>query len=194
MEFTFFKTLITAGLLDGPYPLKEQANYKVFDGRKPIGEYYHTPKESELSFEGKRIKLKTRGRWPLMPKVTITDHPYGETVGKIKLSYIHGPGGFGGYPHEMILENNKYWFKELKPDVRYSLFKRETRGYYKFKCYNEWEEIIYTFKIDFPPGFSLGNNTPKLPFAGAIDYRCNNLLLLFAGFYLIEAAFDQEGA
>lgn len=182
MQFTFSKRLITAGLLDGFSPMKEQKNYRVFDGEKLVGEFCYTSKGGLFTCGGRKSILRVRHRWPMMPKVSLIDQQSGEQIGRYHLTYMRGPGLFKGNSDELIMGETTYRFRSLT-----------TGSHYKFSLANETETIVYTFRIDFPRGFSLGNITPQLPFEGLIDFNSQNLDVLFAGFYLMEYAFDEEG-
>ncbi|MHA4811029.1 hypothetical protein ACX0G9_23175 [Flavitalea flava] len=186
MEFTFSKQIITTGLFDALYSSKEQSKYKVFDHEKSLGEFFYNSREGLFFCEEKEIKLEIRKRFMLMPKVSVINRLSGEKIGKFNLPYLRTTD-------ELIMGSVTYSFKKLKPDSKFLLFKLSTHGHYKFSLFNDTEEIIYNFKINYPRGISLGNITPTLPFDGSIHCMSNNLPALFAGFYLIEKALDQEG-
>ncbi|HEY4286373.1 MAG TPA: hypothetical protein VGN00_04675 [Puia sp.] len=186
MNLTCSKTITTALIFGDPYHFQEQTNYKVFDGEKIIGEFFYTSKECFFSTGDKKIRLKIRRRSMLLPKVSLVDQSSGAKIGQFTLPYL-----LSNKFDQLILGADIYRFEKLEPDIKYSIFKKNSQGHYKFGLSNKSEAITYTFKLNFPR-IALGNPAPKIPFEGTIDCRSSNILALLAGFYLIESELDQE--
>ena len=76
----------------------------------------------------------------------------------------------------------------MKPDIRYSPFKKNTWGHYKVKVFDEEEEVVYKLKVEVPvidvP------NTSQRPFNGEIQTKTYNLKILFCGLFLLEQVFE----
>jgi hypothetical protein len=191
MQFTFSKKIVNPGLSDPLYPLKEQSHYQVQKEGKPVGDFFYTAKEGVFFCEGNEIGLAIHKRVFLLPKVALIAKPSGQQIGKFYLPFIRS--GLIHNTDELILGNVNYWFRKLRPNIKNSLFKLSIHRHCKFDLFNENEEIIYSFKIKYPAGFNVGNTTPKIPFEGAIQCRSDNLVAMFAGFYLIEKALEEDG-
>lgn len=179
MNLTFSKTISRED--------KNQKHYEIFDQQSLVAEFACTRREGLFTYDGKRVKLNIRRRFILMPVITLLEEATGESVGQIKLAYARPPSRM--YPDKLILGPDTWRFTKHQVN---SLFKRSTWGQYKFALSTEREEILYTFKIDYPAGFSLGYSNAKMPFEGSIGYSGKNMLAALAGFYLIENAFDDE--
>ena len=191
MTYTFSKRIIDAVFLGDPIRTEEQTTYKVFEGERQIGEYYYTAKECRFNIEERKFRLNIRKRFMQFPRVSIIDESSGEMIGKIRVPYTHNLL-WASSPDELKMGEVTYLFRELKPDVKFSFFKKETHGYFKFSLAGNGEEINYTLKIDYSSRTRLGGRTSKLSFEGSIDCRSKNLPAMFAAFYLIEIAFDRD--
>jgi len=164
---------------------KISKEYNVFDGNKSIGQFFYSSKECFFTYDNTRIRLDIRKPFFRLPQVSMKDEKSGEAIGKYKLTNALISRDC------LIIHRDIYEFRRLPPNVKHSILKKHTWGHFTFGLSNEVEQIIYSFKIDYPP-ISLGNIVPKRRFDGLIDCSSSNKLLILAGLYLVERALENN--
>lgn len=159
---------------------------------------YH--KEKTIRFEGTEISLEINKPFFRNPTFLLIDRKSGESIGGYRI-FSNGNSSFhlmgSAYlPTGMLtLNNTQYNFRRIVPDVKYSFFKRDTWGYFKFRLEAIYGQEFYEYdmKVDVQ-----SRNKPyhlrRGSFSGMISSNQENFAALFAGFYLMEVEFAYEDA
>lgn len=160
--------------------IKNGKLYQVAHNANLLSELLISNKISYLKYGNKELTIKRKD---------IIDS---ETTSNIGRFYFTNWTIFIGYRDKLEFNGKKYLFKRLRPDVRYSLFKRSTWNQFKFQLQFENEIITYSFKIDLP-SFTMGNQLPEKPFNGAIENINSDIPTMTLGLYLVERALENAG-
>jgi hypothetical protein len=165
-------------------------NHRLSDGTIiDNGFEYNFGDKGHLLFTGQDYRLSYDTEMYLVNKsFYITDIEASVQIGHYKLSNWTV---FFGYNDKLIWQEQEYKFKKIKPDIRYSLFNKDTWGHFKFQLSNDNEIVTYIFKID-APAISVGNPYTDKPFEGSIDIDSSSPLTALAGLILVERALDNE--
>jgi hypothetical protein len=99
--------------------------YDVFDGNELMGQFFYSSKKCFFTFDKRRIKLDIRKSFFTLPKVSVIEEKTGETIGKYSLT---NPGICRGFSDCISIHHEVHNFKRLRPDLRHSIFKKETWG------------------------------------------------------------------
>lgn len=197
MTFTFSKELVDHGLSGKPH--LQLRLYKVFDEAGAVaGSFHYYPKEQFFKIGEREILISVISKLFRKSKFLMLDRTSQEQVGEYEV--------FGGYginhfyqdvpsaPTGIIkIAGKNFNFRRVPAEAGYSVFKKATWGYFKFRLYsiigNEFYE--YSLKMDIP-ALSKAHFTNYRPFTGNIESTSDNLFVLLAGFYLMEIEFEYE--
>ncbi len=197
MNYKFSKELIDEYPGDKPY--RQLRLYKILDNKKQIvGQFYYYADEQYFLFGDKQISIEVISKLFKKTRYNLVNQSKQIQIGNYEIF-----GGFGiarfwedvpSTPTGTInVDNKKYNFRRIPADIEYSFFKKATWGYFKFRLYatkgNEFYE--YSLKMDIP-SFSKVHYTNYRPFTGEIESNSDNILVMLAGFYLMEIEFEFE--
>lgn len=80
----------------------------------------------------------------------------------------------------------------IPPEIRYTAFKQDTWGYFRFRLYavkgNEFAE--YSLKMDIPVWRT--ESFANIPFTGTIETNSQIMMAMLAALYLMEKEFEIE--
>jgi hypothetical protein len=179
VRLNFSKKIVLNYPIDGFKTVNQGSLYQVFDGEKLEGQFLFSRKASYIKYKEEKLFIRKR-------KIISEESPL--IIGYYKLTnWI----AIIGYRDKLIWDDKEYLFKRIKPDISYSLFKKDTWGHFKFQLTSYEENVIYSFRINMPV-FSIGNPVVENPFQGEIELNNTNILIAFAGLYLLERSLDNQ--
>jgi hypothetical protein len=189
MNFTFRKEkeedryMRSYGLLDYCWM------YTITDKDRKIGRFFKSNFVSFFAFEEEDIRIDSVYKFLKKTQYPIIDQKTNNII--------------GGYDRELHFDNrtpygklflgdNTYQCANLKPDVKHMFLRKDTWGHFKIRVGNGSEAVSYTLKTDHPSiwSYTVGDK----PFEGQIELEGNNLMLLFAGIFLLEQVLEFEDA
>jgi hypothetical protein len=177
---TFSKTRITNHTIDDKLTVREGWVYRLFDKEQMIGSYLFDKRLSRFYLNDQVFSVDK--------KKNIVNLNNESKIGKFTFPNWTF---FDNHKYKLTLNDQEYRFKKTQPDVRASVFKKDTWGHFKFLLTNDHTDIVYKFKIDIPT-IALGNPYLEKPYNGIIEGNFENHLLTIAGFKVIEQALDDE--
>lgn len=197
MNFKFSKELIDKDSTNRPS--KQLKLYKLLDETNQLlGQFFYNPKEQIINFDDREISIEVVSKFLKKTKYFLVDRKDNKQVGEYEV--------FGGYgvnhfwqdvpssPTGTIkLGDTVFNFRRIPTDIKYSLLKQDTWGYFKFRLYTiKGEEFYeYSLKMDIPV-WSKSHYTKYRPFVGTIESNSDNVFAILAGLYLMEVEFDFE--
>jgi hypothetical protein len=197
LNFKFSKELVDYDFSGNPR--LQLRLYKVYnEADNIVGSFHYYPKEQFFKFGEREISISVISKLFKKSKYLMLDKGNQEQAGEYEV--------FGGYginrfyqdvpssPTGIVKIADKHFnFRRIPAEVEYSVLKKATWGYFKFKIYsvkgNEFYE--YSLKMDIPV-WGKAHFTNYRPFIGNIESNSDNLFVLLAGFYLMEIEFDYE--
>ena len=162
------------------------SRYDVYDGSQLTGQFFYSRKRAYFTYDRIEIELQRKPSLFSPDKVRIIQD--GKEIGRYKLTNWLA---FRGYADSILIQDEHYQFKRVTPDVKFRFYKKATWGHFKFTLCNNAEEIIYSFRIDYP-AVSAGNTSAQKPFEGSITCSTPNKLLVMAGLFLVERALEND--
>ncbi len=165
-------------------------NYKIADGTIiDNGFEYNIIDKGQLLYTKGYYWLSYETKQYLVDKsFQITDRETNTKIGHYELSNWTI---FMGYKDKLLWQGQEYKFKKIEPEIRYSLFNKDTWGHFKFQLSKDNETVIYTFEIDTPK-IGIGSPYTEKSFEGHIDIKGTSLLTALAGLILVDRALDNE--
>lgn len=180
-------------------PSNQLRLYKISDDKdRLLGQFFYYPKEQIINFNDREISIEVVSKFLKKTKYFLVDKNDNRQVGEYEIL-----GGFGINPFwkdvpsspigTIKLDNALFNFRRIPADIKYSFFRQETWGYFKFRLYavKGQEFYEYSLKMDIP-ALSKPNYTKYRPFVGTIASNSDNIFAILAGLYLIEMEFDYE--
>lgn len=173
--------------------------YEVSDlSGQIIAKYFYHPRQHCIAAYSKNIKVEQESRLWGKPKYLLIDSDNYKQIGEYCISNDRHLIGFSNdmpsFPTGTVNLNDRFYnFLRIKPDVKYSIFKRETWGFFKFCLYSikGQEKVEYSFKLDVPDWRS-PNWLREQIFDGEIISNSNDLLAILTGFFFMELELDYE--
>ncbi|MEO6229278.1 MAG: hypothetical protein ABJB11_10930 [Ferruginibacter sp.] len=164
-----------------------------------IGRFFRQGTKQFYSIRGKQFRIESTEKWYKKANYKIINEQNNERVGEYILAYpyndtiYHYPDVPYTNPYLKVVKNEReFEFRRLKPEVAYWLFDSTTWGHYSFGLYDKENECVvkYSFNIEKPlsDGSIIFNNNLE----GSIESDESNLLLSFAGIFLLERFFDDQ--
>jgi hypothetical protein len=161
--------------------------YKLFDAGKLIGEFDYHDKLYTISFLNREFVIEVNEQVFKKSSYKLYDKLTNELIGDFKLStWKYNTFRFD---KPQIGQKEYFIFQKVRTGIPYSIFKKSTWGHYKFELSNGTEAAVYSLKVD-KTQFSWYMQNRRL--SGEVELFGDNLLLLFAGFFLIERHFKNE--
>jgi hypothetical protein len=197
VNFKFSKELIGNDTTNRPN--KQLRLYKILDDKdQVIGQFFNYPKEQIINFGDREISVEIVSKFLKKTKYFLVDKKDAKQLGEYEIL-----GGFGvnhfwqdvpSSPTGIItLGETVFNFRRIPADIKYSFFKQETWGYFKFRLYTiKGKEFYeYSLKMDIPV-WSKSHYTKYRPFVGTIESNSDNVFAILAGLFLMEVEFDFE--
>lgn len=161
--------------------------YTITDKDRKIGRFFSSDLVSFFAFEEEDIRVDYIYKFLKNTQYPIIDQKTNKIIG----GYDRGRRYDNRTPYgKLFLGDNTYQCESLKPDVKRRTFRKETWGHFKIRIGKGSEAVSYTFKIDYPSIWS--RTVSDKPFEGQIELEGNNLMLLFAGIFLLEQVLEFE--
>jgi hypothetical protein len=187
LKYTFSKEVKIRKSIFGPRKIPGYLIYKLFDAGKLIGDFEYQDALYTISFLNREFLIEVKEQFFKKPSYKIYNKLTNELIGEFKLSTWKF-NTFRFYkPH--IGQKEYFIFQKIRTGIPYSIFKKGTWGHYKFELSNGTEAAVYSLKVD-KTQFSWYLQNRRL--TGEVELFGNNLLLVFAGFFLIERHFKNE--
>ncbi|MGO4290780.1 hypothetical protein [Chitinophaga sp. RAB17] len=185
MLYRFTKRVIVDSYNNGFVNTGKHQLFSVYDGETMMGEFYYNAKMSFFYFGDTRMKIAPVGK-RLFKDMSIID----DYTGKIAGNYEINQWIAIGHRESIWLNGMEYTFRKIKPELKYSMFKKHTWGQYRYRVTNGIDEMIYYFKLGF--FWELGATTLDRPFEGTIEVSSDNKMVLFASFYFIGELLEED--
>jgi len=152
--------------------LKDWKVYKVAQGEKHIGLFYYHNEICFFEYEDKEMGLKISRPYFQNIQASIVDCKTEQRIGAIEIPIVKG-----------AFDATIGWMQ--LSDVIYKGEKQQSKwGYFQFCISNTQQDVVYGLQT---------SRFPTSPFKrGRIQLLGNDLLLLFAGFFLVEEALQRE--
>ncbi|HEY8971581.1 MAG TPA: hypothetical protein VIM64_20905 [Puia sp.] len=180
-HFEFSKEIHPRYAVEGFGILKNWKVYKVAQAEKHIGQFYYHDEICFFEYEDKEMGLKISRPVFQNIQASIVDRKTERRVGAIEIPTIHRT--FDATIGWMQLSDVIYKGEKQEPEKGRSIWS-ENWGYYQFCISNTQQDVIYGLQT---------SRFATSPFKnGRIQLLGNDLLLLFAGFFLLEKALQKE--
>jgi hypothetical protein len=179
--FEFSKEIHHRYFVEGFGILENWKVYKIEQGEKHIGQFYYHRQICFFEYEDKEMDIRPKRRFLRSTLASIFDRRMNVEVGTMEVPGWHprtNPIGF------IQLGGEYYTGLKLRPEVDRSFFKPRTWGHRKYSVSNTHEDVVYAFR-------PTASSTSAF-MGGKISVAGNNLLLLFAGLFLLEEQLDKE--
>jgi hypothetical protein len=180
MNFTFSKEIRDYNL-SGYGRLYWCRLYKIFDGDTIIGQFLHTDVVAFFTYGEMDLRIDLKKKFLTKTKHIIVDQKKDTEIGSFQIKYPNNNLKSSG---KMTIGNEIYTTLTLPTDIKSRLFKKETWGSYKVKIFSETEEVIYSLKHEV--SWFQSKSDFRSPAKGYIELSSENLLVLFAGLYLLD--------
>ena len=180
MTLSFTKTFETNYFLSDDIMAENVSIYTLLDDNKEIGVLIISSKLSIIKFQ--------QQKWFIRKGQISKQEDIESLIGHFEVSDW---SIFKGNSFKLYLIGKEYQLKKVKPDQKYSIFKKETWGQFKLHLDRREEKIIYSFNITTLV-ISVGNHGFPTPFNGKIESKHSEILTVLAGLYLVEKLLDNE--
>jgi hypothetical protein len=187
LKYTFSKEVKIRKSILGPQKLPGYLVYKLFDAGKLIGDFEYHDALYTISFLNREFVIEVKETLFKKPSFKLYDKLRNKLIGEFKLSTWKFNTFRFDKPH--IGQKEYFIFQKIRTGIPYSIFKKGTWGHYKFELSNGTEGAVYSLKVD-KTQFSWYMQNRRL--TGEVELFGDNLLLVFAGFFLIERHFKNE--
>lgn len=187
MILTFTKELPKRYYLEGHGYLTKCKLYRVFKDGNELGRFFYHYNICFFSFENQSYHIDFERHFFKRSKFYLIDENSQRKIGEFKLSSLLIDLGW------LILDNqNIYVGNKKTPVVRFSLFDAKTWGHRRIQISNKVNAVVYDFRIKTP--IFRTRDIQLYPFSGQLELWGENLLLAFAGFFLLENVLSLEDA
>lgn len=158
----------------------------VSDNERKIGQFFYSDEVSFFAFGEEDVRIdytKKLFRQTLYPIIDQkTNQPFG---GYDRRTHTGSWTPLG----KLFLGDRTYGCEKLKSEVG----DFDERLHISIRVSNYWEAVNYHIRVVRPSDLSLFPRPVSLaPFEGEIELEGNNLLLLFAGIFLVQQVLDFE--
>ena len=147
MVFNLTKSINTFALFDAPITPEKSSLYRISDNNSLHGQFSYSRWECLCSFKEQKFHIKQHRNSSGSFRAGIVDLKTDKTVGEYKLNTW---AVFRGLRLQLMFDNKIYTLLRRSPEIRHSIFKRDTWGHYKFELSNGEEKIVYRFRIPTP--------------------------------------------
>lgn len=185
MKFTFTKEVPKKYHIHGHGYLRKCKIYKIYSGENLIGQFFYHHNLCFFSFGDQSYRIDIERHFFKRSKYDLIDEKTQAKIGEYKFSGVAMYVGLLTINGQNIFVCNK-----VKPNVRYSMFDSKTWGHYKMQVTNKINAVEYNFRVR--ASFFGTPAVASYPFTGELELWGDNLLLAFAGFFLIEWNFESE--
>jgi hypothetical protein len=187
LKYTFSKEIIPRKFVDGQGWIYNIRVYKVFDADKLIGtfEYHYT--RHIITFQDREFVIEVFEPYFKKPSFKLVDKHTNELIGEFKF-YIWRKNTFR-FDKPLIGQNEFFIFEKIRTGIPVSIFKKSSWGHLKFQLTNGTAAAVYSLKTEhswFRPSMQ------TRPSRGEVELWGDNLLIVFAGFFMIERHFKIE--
>ena len=180
MKLTFTKELPTTYYREGHGHLRKCRVYKIYDGENPIGQFVYHYNLCFFSFGNQSYHIDMERHYLKKSNYHLINEKIKSKIGEYNLS--------DGWVHLGLLtiDGQNIFVCDKLPNVRYSIFDPKSWGHFKIQVTNRINAVEYNFRIKTP--FFRTTSIKMYPFAGELELWGDNLLLAFAGLFLLEWA------
>lgn len=199
MDFSFSKSYLTSYLSDDGILYKGLRLYYVYQDKNLLGHYFRQGNKQFFNYQNDKYKVESTKIGYKKEHYKIVDENSGEVIGEYFLPHPYN-ATFSHYPDvpytdpylKVFISGSEYELRRQLPETEYRLFDSKTWGHFRFGLYDKQNlcSVNYVFKIENPllDGSIIFNNNLE----GVIENSENNLLLMFAGLFLLERFFDDQ--
>ena len=183
-HFEFSKEVHPKYAVEGFGMLKDWKVYTVTQGEKHVGQFYYHNEICFFEYEDREMGLKINRPFFKNIDVSIIDRKTEQRVGAIEIPMVKG--GFDPTIGWIKLSDIIYRGEKQGRDVKPRLPWPDNLGNFQFCISNTRQDVIYGLQT---------SRYATSPFKnGRIQLLGNDLLLLFAGFFLVEEALQKEAS
>lgn len=184
MKLKFTKEILETYYFERHGYLAKCKLYKVFDNDIQTGLFLYNRTFCYFSFAERQYRVLIERHYFKKSKYYLIDEKTNVKVGEYKLSNWLRDTGW------LIMDDQRTFVcDKLQPEVRRSIFKRSTWGYYKINLSDRVSSVMFRFKIDVP--LIASKKRGLRPFSGEIEVN-GDIMLAFAGLFLLEEIFEIE--
>jgi len=185
MELNFSKEIISEYNLTGYGILNQCRLYKVYKDNFLLGNFFCADEVALFAYEENKKDFKIeilRKLWK-QSAYTIYNQKDNLQVGHYDINSFDNNHNVVGI---LCIEKQIYNSKPLTPEMPENLnfFSSAARGHFKLKVFSEYEDVVYSIKINLPSIYT--GREDLLPGNGKIQMSSDNLFLMFSGLFLLE--------
>ena len=184
MKYTFNKEIVPRKFVQGQGWLSNLKTYKLFEADKLIGTFDYHDTLHIISFLDREFIIEVKEPFFRRSSYNLFDKSTNELIGDFKLSLFAAQSL--RVDKLRIGKKDLFIFEEVRSDIPFSVFKKSSWGHCKFQFSNGTEAAVYSLKVDRP---LICSSLEYRPLAGEVELWGDSILLIFAGFYLIERRF-----
>jgi len=185
--FSLTKTVNTYSIFDGRDITEKSSLYSIRDGDSTLAQLFYSRWECLCSFKDEKFYMNEHRKLFQKQVVDIRHVQTEKLVGEYRLTNWTI---LIGSHYEIRIHDRIFTAKRRSPKVRYSLFKRQTWGYYEIELKSRNETIAYRFKLDLGV-VAVGNPSTEIPFEGEVETQSASDVAMILGCYLIEKILES---
>jgi hypothetical protein len=186
MHFTIKKELVENRYMPGYGRLEFCSMFTVTEAEKNVGRFFYSDEVSFLAFGERDIRINYVRKLLRQTLYPIVDQKDGQAIGGYDRRDYTGPSTPFG---KLFLGDSMY----LTQKTAHTYPKNDKQQHITIWVGNIVEAATYHIRVNKPTFFSLRTvQVGNSPFEGEIELHGNNLLLLFAGIFLVQQVLEFE--
>src|SRR5574343_172611 len=159
--------------------------YKLYDKDSLIGKFIVSPKVAFLMTNEDKYRIDITNHFFKSNEYEIIDIKNEVKIGFYTLStWRIGWREIG----TLTLNNEKYFCKRQKAEIRNNIFKKATWGHFKLSLSNHLTEVVYNLKVD--TNWIESANSEFRNAEGKVKFSQADTMLILTGLFFIERMLD----